>query len=166
MPVNVYMCACDFQPPTSNPVLLYSVAVVSHLWCLLFFLFNQTHRFISVPLRHQLNQFPSILLGYQTPISEGRCRCWHQADGWNTHTLALTHVHSHTPHWCVSCTHTQSHTSAWFCTCTHTNTHTHTVKLYCMHTHFYTHRQTPRFSSCTRRWFATSLFSNVSLASS
>lgn len=124
---SVFLCLLLPFPPG----VLCSVISIS--LCLLFFSCNQTHRFISVALRHHLNQFPSTLPSWRVAVRVGTLQL-------GTHLYAYTHT--------FSFIHPRSHWS------TQTGTYkTHTGLL--THTHTYSYR-----------WFTTSLFSNVLLASS
>lgn len=67
--------------------------VTSNTWCLLFFSCNQTHRFISVTLRHHLNQFSGTFPSCRATIRVGTLQS-------GTHLC----MHSHMPS--VSLTHT------------------------------------------------------------
>lgn len=102
----------------------------SILWCLPFFFWNQTHRFISVTLRHQLNQFPS-----HSPILEGHCQDWHLV-AWGH---IYTHLHTYTYTRIPSCSFTFTHTDIKAHGMVHTNTsrftheHTNTLKVVIHH---------------------------------
>lgn len=119
------LCPCFSLP--FLPSILCSAISIS--WCLLFFSCNQTHRFISVALRHYLNQFPSPFPSWRAAVRVG--------------TLHLgTHLYTYAQTLSVSFTHTvtKAHRQAHI-RCTQVQTHSY-------------------------RWFTTSLFSNVLLASS
>lgn len=119
------LCPC-FSLPFPPGILCSSISIS---WCLLFFSCNQTHRFISVALRHYLNQFPSPFPSWRAAVRVG--------------TLHLgTHLYTYAQTLSISFTHTvtKAHRQAHI-RCTQVQTHSY-------------------------RWFTTSLFSNVLLASS
>lgn len=97
------------------PSILWSA--LSFSWCLLFFSCNQTHRFISVALRHHLNQFPSTLPSWRATVRIGILQLGTHLCA-NAHTFSFIHPHSH------QSTRTDRHIKTHTHRCTHTHNHT------------------------------------------
>lgn len=92
--VSLSLCPCLSVP---FPVGILCSAI-SISWYLLFFCCNQTHRFISVALRHHLNQFPSTLPSWRAAVRVGtsrlRTHLYAHTGGAHAHTLSFIHPHS------------------------------------------------------------------------
>lgn len=61
-----------------------------------FFCCNQTHRFISVILRHDLNQFPSTLTSWRVAVRDGTLQLRHTYIDTPTQTLSISFTFTHT----------------------------------------------------------------------
>lgn len=82
------------SPPLLSGILCSAISI---LRCLLFFSCNQTHRFISVALRHHLNQFPSTLPSWRAAVRAGTLQLGtHLYSHTHTHTFSLSFTFTHT----------------------------------------------------------------------
>lgn len=83
----------------ASPLFLLCCAI-SIWWYLAFFFFffccNQTHRFISVILRHDLNQFPSTLTSWRVAVRDGTLQLRHTYIDTPTQTLSISFTFTHT----------------------------------------------------------------------
>lgn len=66
------------------------------IWLFFFFCCNQTHRFISVILRHDLNQFPSTLTSWRVAVRDGTLQLRHTYIDTPTQTLSISFTFTHT----------------------------------------------------------------------
>lgn len=113
------LCFLAFASP-----LFLLCSAISIWWYLAgFFCCNQTHRFISVILWHDLNQFPSTLTSWRVAVRDGTLQLRHTYIDTPTQTLSISFTFTHMvvkaqrqvpiyPH----TRHTHTHSYWWFTT--------------------------------------------------